>query len=57
LRTLAENDVTVNLGAAGAGLTLARLLCPIKQNQDEEVVFLSDLFDYLGAYFSEGTIN
>jgi hypothetical protein len=57
LQMLDHEGIPVGVGSAALGLTLGRLTAPAILSDEEEVVFVQGLFEWLGAYWTEGSVN
>lgn len=53
LQALEANHVPLNVGVAGAALTMGRLLSPVPMDEDEEMNLVNDLMEWIGVYFAK----
>ena len=58
LELLMESNTPAGYGILGCALTIGRLLKPTeKQSHQDEIEFVQDLMDWVGAYGSKGELN
>lgn len=57
LKLLELQGVSVGVAASALGMSLGRLSSLTPLSADEEITFVQALFDWLGAYYAEGSVN